>query len=90
MSEHIPITSKGETKMLRKTLIALAAVAALGTVALAPTSASAGGGKFGFGHHHHHIGPGFGFGYPSYAVSNCYWVKKLTPFGVRFVKVCEY
>jgi hypothetical protein len=83
--------TKGETEMLRKTLIAVAAVAALGTVALAPTSASAG--KFGFHHHHHHHGHfhGFGWGFaPSYVVSNCYLTKKPTPFGWRVVKVCEY
>jgi len=75
--------------MLRKTLIALGAVAVLGGAALAPTSASAGWGH-GWGHHHGGIGIGFGFA-PTYTVmSNCYWVKKYTPFGVRFVKVCEY
>jgi hypothetical protein len=78
--------------MLRKTLIALAAVAALGTVALAPTSASAGGGKFGFKHHHHHHhGFGWGVGYPVYVGGpDCFFKKKFTPFGWKLVKVCVY
>ena len=71
--------------MIRKSILALAAVATLGAAALAPTSASAGGKFF---HHHHR----FGFGlYPTYvAPYDCYWVKKFTPFGVRFVKVCSW
>jgi hypothetical protein len=74
--------------MIRKSILALAAVAALGAAALAPTSASAGG-KF-FHKHHHHLGVGFGF-YPRYyAPYDCFWTKKLTPFGVRFVKVCSH
>ena len=71
--------------MLRKTILAVAAIAALGAAALAPTSASAHGWKF---------GPRFGWGYPAYyptyvSPMNCYWVKKFTPFGVQFVKVCN-
>ena len=73
--------------MLRKTILALAAIAALGAAALAPTSASAHGWKFGprFG-----WGYGYGFG-PTYFAPpmNCYWVKKFTPFGVQVVKVCN-
>jgi hypothetical protein len=78
--------------MLRKTLIALGAVAVLGAAALAPTSASAfGGGKFGGGFKHKHFfGPGFGYGYPTYLYNDCYWVKKYTPFGIKFVKVCSW
>jgi hypothetical protein len=72
--------------MIRKSILALAATAALGAVALAPTSASAGGKFF----HHHHFGAGFGF-YPSYSAPyDCFWEKKFTPFGVKFVKVCSY
>ena len=73
--------------MLRKTVLALAAIATLSAAALAPTAAAAGG-KF---WHKHHHGLGFGFGYPSYVSPvDCYWVKKFTPFGVKFVKVCSY
>jgi hypothetical protein len=76
--------------MLRKTLVALGAVAVLGAAALAPTSASAGGGKFGGFKHNHFWGPGFGYGYPTYIYNDCYWVKKYTPFGMKLVKVCTW
>jgi hypothetical protein len=46
---------KGETPMIRKTILAIATVAVVGTAALAPTSALAWKGK-----HHHHGGWGFG------------------------------
>jgi hypothetical protein len=73
--------------MIRKTLLGLTAIAALGAAALAPTSASAWGFKHhGWGHH------GFGFygpGYVSYA-SDCYLVKKVYRSGaVRMIRVCE-
>jgi hypothetical protein len=77
--------------MLRKTLVALSAVAVLGAVSLAPTSASAGGkffkhGKFGYVHKH--VGIGL---YPAYAFGpSCYWMKKWSPFGWKFVKVCSW
>ena len=78
--------------MIRKSILALAGVAALGAAALAPTSASAwgfkGGGHHGFG--------GWGFYGPAYGVSyvdvvpSCYYVKKINRFGqVRLIKVCE-
>jgi hypothetical protein len=72
--------------MLRKTIMTLTAVAALGAAALAPTSASAHGWKF---------KPHFGWGYaPSYSYivpgPSCYMVKKVTPFGFKFVKVCNH
>ena len=75
--------------MIRKTLLGLTAIAALGAAALAPTSASAWGFKHhGWGHH----GYGFGFygpGYVSYA-SDCYRVKKVYRSGaVRIFRVCE-
>jgi len=73
--------------MIRKTLLAIAAVGTLGVAALAPTAASA----WHFGHHHGH---GFGFGGiviagPSY--DSCMqqrWVD--TRFGprLRWVNVC--
>ena len=73
--------------MIRKTILGLTAVAALGVAALAPTSASA----WGFGHHHG-WGHGFGFygpGYVNYA-SDCYLVKKVYRSGaVRMIRVCE-
>ncbi len=87
--------------MFRKTILALAATAALGAAALAPTSASAGGG---FGWHHggwgHHWGWGHGYGYRVslynpyiYDAGGCYIVKKVvdTDFGprVRRVTVCN-
>lgn len=70
--------------MIRKTILGLTAIAALGVAALAPTSASA----WGWGHH----GWGYGFygpGYVNYA-SDCYLVKKVYRSGaVRMVRVCE-
>ena len=72
--------------MLRKTIIALAATAMLGGVALAPTAASAGG-----MHHHHHRGFGWGFyAGPRYVPADCYWVKKQTAFGIKLVRVWNY
>ena len=76
--------------MLRKTVVTLAALAAIGGAALAPTAASAHGFKFrpAFG-----WGPGYGYGYgygPGYFPTNCYVMKKFTPFGVKVVKVCNY
>jgi hypothetical protein len=74
--------------MLRKSIIALAAVAMLGGVALAPTTASAGW-RVHHGHHYH----GWGwrvFAGPRYFPADCYWVKKYTPFGVKFIRVCGY
>ena len=68
---------------MRKIIIALTAVAALGATA---TSASAHGI---FRHHGPHFGLGFGV-YPSYVVSSCYFTKRPTPFGWRLVKVCTY
>lgn len=82
--------------MLRKTLLALAATAALGLAAFTPTSASAhwhGGWHGGWGHHHHFWGgPRFYFGGPAYVAYNpCLrrrWVP--TPYGLRLrlVNVC--
>jgi len=75
-----------KNSMLRKTIIALAATATLGGVALAPTAASAGG-----MHHHHHRGFGWGFyAGPRYVPADCYWVKKQTAFGIKLVRVCNY
>jgi hypothetical protein len=82
--------------MFRKSLLALAAVAALGAGALSSTEASAkwggkwGGGWHGGWHGHHHFYKpywgyaGYGYGY------NCFFVKKYTPWGVKFKKVCTY
>jgi len=79
--------------MIRKSILAVAAIATLGAAALAPTSASAWGKGGGWGHHgwgHGGIGLGFyGANYVDYTPS-CYYVKKITRFGdVRLIKVCE-
>ena len=75
--------------MIRKFVIALAAIAALGTVSLTSTPSFAGGGKGGgFHHHHHHFRVGLGF----VAYDSCYrnvWV--INRFGetvLRRVYVC--
>jgi hypothetical protein len=72
--------------MIRKSLIALAALTAMGAAALAPTSASAWG-----KHHHWHGGWGFGLGIVDVApVSDCYLVRKVNRFGeVRMIRVCD-
>ena len=84
--------------MFRKTVLAIAATAAIGAAALTPTSASAhwhGGGWHGgggFGHHAFWGGPRFYLGGPAYAAYDpCLrrrWVG--TPFGprLRYVNVC--
>jgi hypothetical protein len=73
--------------MIRKSMLALAAITTVAAAALAPTSASAWGFK-----HHHGWGHGFGFygpGYVSYA-PDCYLVKRINRFGeVRLVRVCS-
>ncbi|PWB57084.1 MAG: hypothetical protein C3F17_21210 [Bradyrhizobiaceae bacterium] len=82
--------------MIRKSLIALAAVATVGAGALATSSAEAGFKKGWHGWHGHHIskpywgfyGPyhagyyGYGWGY------DCHWVKKHTKWGKKLVKIC--
>ena len=82
--------------MIRKSILALTAIAALGTVALAPTSASAWGFKGGFHHHHHGFGWGHGYGIgfvgaPAYVLApSCYYVKRYTRSGlVKMIRVCE-
>lgn len=72
--------------MIRKSMIALAAVATLGAAALAPTAASA----FPKHHHHHHWGPfggwwGVGF-IDTVPAADCYLVK--TGYK-RYVRVCD-
>jgi hypothetical protein len=79
--------------MIRKSMLALAAIATLGTVALAPTSASAWGYKgwgWGFGHHHHFHGH-YGFYAPRVVIGgDCYFVKRVNRHGyVRLIKVCD-
>ena len=76
--------------MIRKSILALTAIAALGTVALAPTSASAWGFK------HHGWGHGFHGGWGFYGARyvdvgpDCYYVKRFNRLGyVRLIKVCE-
>lgn len=89
--------------MFRKIAFALATTAALGTAALAPTSASAGFGRFhGFhGPHYgyglHRFGPRFGLGVAAgiigagIVVDGCYRREVIdTPYGpeVRLVNIC--
>ena len=78
--------------MIRKSILALAGIAALSAAALAPTSASAWG-KGGWGHGWGH---GHGFGFYGYGASyvdvapSCYYVKRINRFGqVRLIRVCE-
>lgn len=84
--------------MIRKSMLALAAIATVGAAALAPTSASAWGFKgygwgVGFGPH---LGWGHGY-YGSYYAPrvvhyapDCYLVKRINRHGiVRFVRVCS-
>lgn len=79
--------------MIRKSMLALAAIVTLGTAALAPTSASAWGlhHGWGFGHHPHHLGFGLGFYGPRYVYADdCYFVKRINKYGqVRLMKVCN-
>ena len=84
--------------MIRKSILALTALTALGAAALAPTSASAltikGGWGWGggWGHHHHFHGVGFGFYGPRYidVGPSCYYVKRINRYGnVRLVRVCD-
>lgn len=73
--------------MIRKTLLALAAIGTVGAAALAPTSASAWGIHHGWGHNW-----GLGFYGPGYVryYDDCYWVKRVNRHGVvRMYKVCN-
>jgi hypothetical protein len=82
--------------MFRKTVIALAAIATLGTAAVTPTTASAGWKKW--HHHHHYHRRGWGYYGPALVAgaivtgaviaSSCYrtrWVD--TPYGWRRVRI---
>ena len=65
--------------MVHKSMLALAAIATLGTVALAPTSASAWGYKgWGWKHHHHWGHRHFGFYGVNYIGPDCYFIKRIT------------
>ena len=72
--------------MIRKSMLALAALATLGAAALAPTSASA------WGFRHHGFGWGWGHGYygASYVYApDCYLVRRVNRYGyIRLVRVC--
>ena len=66
--------------MIRKTMFAVATVAAIGAAALIPTEASAGGGGKGggMGGHHGHWGHGYGFGGIVVIEPSCWrWVRGL-------------
>ena len=68
--------------MIRKTVLAIAAAATIGAVALAPTAASA--------HHFHHHHGLFGLGFWGIdAGPECYLVKQETRRGYRYVQVCS-
>jgi len=83
--------------MIRKTLLAMTAIAALGASISAPTTADAK--PFGWWKHHHHHHHGWGvwgpalgaaaiIGGAAIAVESCYrrrWVE--TPYGLRKVRV---
>ena len=72
--------------MIRKTMFAVATVAAIGAAALIPTQASAGGGGKGggMGGHHGHWGHGYGFGGIVVIEPSCWrWVR-----GLGRVSVC--
>lgn len=84
--------------MYRKLILALSAIAVIGTAALAPTDASAGWKK----HHHKHGWHGkmwhggyggYGFYGPRYIGGDCYVVRRVvfTPYGKRLrrVTVCN-
>ena len=77
--------------MIRKTMFALATVAAIGAAALIPTEASAGGGGKGgggmgggMGGHHGHWGRGYGGGFVVIGPSCWRWVR-----GLGRVYVCD-
>ena len=77
--------------MFRKLTLAIATVATLGAIALAPTAASAKPFGWGGGFHHHHWGPGFGIGFVGGGYESCYVTRPvLTQFGYRYrtINVC--
>jgi hypothetical protein len=92
-SAHL-IHLRGDPKMFRKLSLAAVAAIALGTAALAPTSASAWwhGGPRWHGGWHHGWGGGWGWGgprfyYGGYGGYGCRrWVE--TPWGPRLRWVC--
>lgn len=77
--------------MLKKTLMGLAAAAAITTAALAPSTASAG--KIKVGVHFGLYGPGYVGVYSPYYAPRFYrkcffrWKKVWTPYGPRFIKI---
>jgi hypothetical protein len=81
--------------MIRKTALAVAAIAALGTASLTATPADAKGGKGGgggFHHGHHFVRGGIGLGLGLVAYDSCYRnVWAINRFGetvLRRVYVC--
>ena len=81
--------------MIRKFILATAAVAALSAASLAASTPAAAWGKGGF-HHHHHLGLGWYGGYRVYGVGydSCYRrVWGVNRFGepvLRTINVCAY
>jgi hypothetical protein len=82
--------------MIRKFVLATAAVVALGAASLTASTPAAAGGKGGGFHHHHHHGFGWRGGYALYGVGydSCYRnVWRMNRFGepvLRTINVCAY
>lgn len=81
--------------MFRKFTLTLAALATLGLAGLVSTEASALKFHPHKHHHHHHrhfgwgghFGPGYGFYGAGYG-PECYIVKKHTPWGIKYRRIC--
>ena len=73
--------------MIRKTMFAVATVAAIGAAALIPTQASAGGG--GKGGHHGHWGHGYGFGGIVVIEPSCWRGSSICWFASAFAIRCS-
>jgi len=77
--------------MLRKTIVAIAAAAAIGTTMLVPTAASANGGYGFYGHNVGHFGYAHYYGYrPFYGYGFGCWRWVPTRWGFAKVNVCSY
>lgn len=71
--------------MIRKTVLGLAAVVALATAALAPTSASAGYYGYGYGYKSYYK-PYYGY---TYYKPHCFTKKVWGHYGWRWIRVCH-
>lgn len=73
--------------MIRKTVLGLAAVVALATAALAPTSASAGYYGYGYGYGYKpYYKPYYGY---TYYKPHCFTKKVWGHYGWRWIRVCH-